>query len=128
MLKSNRCQWRSKRGPLGRRKREPAVGPIKQRFARGKGLWSVAEEAFSPRRAFGGGGSALRAGVPFAAALLEAVTVAVHLQDVDVVGKPVQQGAGEPLGAEDLGPFVEGQVAGHQDRGAFVALAEDFEE
>jgi hypothetical protein len=44
----------------------------------------------------------------FTVALLEAVATAVHLQDVDVVGEPVQQGAGEPLGAEDLSPFIEG--------------------
>ena len=43
-------------------------------------------------------------------ALLEAVAIAVHLQDVDVVSEPVQQGASEPLGTEDLGPFIEGQV------------------
>jgi hypothetical protein len=42
--------------------------------------------------------------------LLEAVGVGVHLQDVNVVGDAVQQCAGEPLGAEDLGPLVEGQV------------------
>ena len=36
--------------------------------------------------AFGGWGT-------FTAALLEAVAVAVHFQDVDVVGAPVQQGA-----------------------------------
>ena len=33
-------------------------------------------------------------------AVLEAVAVAVHLQDVNVVGEPVKQSAGEPLGAE----------------------------
>jgi hypothetical protein len=46
--------------------------------------------------------------------LLEAVAVAVPLQDVDVVGKPVEQSAGEPLGTENqtaplpgyrIGPF-----------------------
>ena len=30
-------------------------------------------------------------------ATLEAVALAVHLQDVDVVGEAVQQGPGEPL-------------------------------
>ena len=64
----------------------------------------------------------------FAAALLEAVGVGVHLQDVDVVGDAVEQCAGEPLGAEDLGPLVEGQVAGDQRRGALVALADGLEE
>ena len=50
-------------------------------------------------------------GAAFAAALLEPEAVAVHLQDVDVVGEPVEQGSGEPFGAEDFGPLVEGQVA-----------------
>ena len=61
-------------------------------------------------------------------AALEAVAVAVHLQDVDVVGEPVQQGSGEPLGSEDVGPLVEGEVGGDQDGAPFVALAEDLEE
>jgi hypothetical protein len=33
-----------------------------------------------------------------------------------VVGDAIQQCAGEPLGAEDFGPFVEGQV-GHARAG-----------
>ena len=40
-------------------------------------------------------------------AVAEAVTVAVHLQDVDVVGELVQERAGEALRAEDLGPLIE---------------------
>ena len=35
-------------------------------------------------------------------ALFEAVTVAVHFEDVDVVGQPIEQRAGQSLGAEDL--------------------------
>ena len=35
---------------------------------------------------------------------------------------------GEPLGAEHVGPLVEGQVGGHQDGAPLVALAEDLEE
>jgi hypothetical protein len=50
--------------------------------------------------------------------LLEAVGVGVHFQDVDMVGDVVQQGAGEPFGTEDLDPFIEGQVAGDERRGA----------
>ena len=61
-------------------------------------------------------------------ALLETVAVAVHLQDVNVVGEPVKQSAGEPLGAEHVGPLVEGQVGGDQDGAPFVALAEDLKE
>ena len=61
-------------------------------------------------------------------ALLEAVALAVHLQDVDTVSEAIQQGAGESLRAEDLGPLVEGQVGGDQDRPSLVSLAEDLEE
>jgi len=66
--------------------------------------------------------------VPFAAALLEAVAVAVHLQDVDVVSERVEERTRQAFGTEDLGPFVERQIAGQQNRCALVALAEDFEE
>ena len=61
-------------------------------------------------------------------ALPEAVALPVHLQDVNAVGEAVQQGAGEPLGAEDLRPLVEGQIGGDQDGSSLVALAEDLEE
>lgn len=44
------------------------------------------------------------------AALSETEALAVHFEDVDVVGQTVEDGAGETLGAEDLGPFVEGEV------------------
>ena len=57
------------------------------------------------------------------AALGEPIAVAVHLEDGDVVGQPVEQRAGEALGAEGLGPFVERQVAGDQGGAALVALA-----
>ena len=58
----------------------------------------------------------------------EPVAVAVHLQDKHVVGEAVQQGSGQPLRAEYLGPFVERQVGGDQDGAPLVALAEDLEE
>ena len=61
-------------------------------------------------------------------AALEPVALAVHLQDVDVMGEPVQQRPGQPLRAEDLGPFVEWQVGGDQDGAPLIALAEDLEE
>ena len=44
------------------------------------------------------------------------------------MSEAVQQGAGESLRAEDLGPLAEGQVGGDQDRPSLVALAEDLEE
>ena len=61
-------------------------------------------------------------------AALESIALAVHLQDVDVMGEPVQQRPGQPLRAEDLGPFVEWQVGGDQDGAPLVALAEDLKE
>ncbi len=45
-----------------------------------------------------------------------------------MVGEAVEEGSGETLRAEDLGPFVEGQVAGNDGRAALVALAQDLEE
>src|ERR1700757_394286 len=35
-------------------------------------------------------------------ALFESIAVAVHFKDVDVVGQPIEQRAGQPLGAEDF--------------------------
>ena len=63
-----------------------------------------------------------------ALALLEAVAVAVHLEDVDVVGEPVEQSAGQALGGEHAGPLIEGQIAGDDGGAALVALAEDLEQ
>ena len=62
------------------------------------------------------------------AALVEPVALAIHLEDVDVVGEAVEESAGEALGAEHLGPFVEGQIGGDQGRAPLVALAEHLEQ
>ena len=61
-------------------------------------------------------------------AVFEATVVAVQLEDVDVLGQPVEQRASQPFGAEDLGPFVEGQIRGHERRCLLVALGEDLEQ
>src|SRR4029077_18755345 len=60
-------------------------------------------------------------------ALLEAIAVAVHFEDVDVVCQPIEQRAGQPLGPEHAGPFVERQIAGDDGGAALVSLAEDLE-
>jgi len=62
------------------------------------------------------------------AALAEAIAFAVHLENVDVVCQPVEKGAGQALGAEGFGPFVEGQVAGDQRGAALIALRDQFEQ
>ena len=61
-------------------------------------------------------------------AVCETIAVAVQLQDVDVMSQPIEQRASQPFGAEDLGPFVEGQIRGHQRRRLLVALGEDLEQ
>src|ERR1700675_3510478 len=63
-----------------------------------------------------------------ALALLEAVAVAVHLEDVDVVSEPVWETTGQALGGDHAGPLVEGQIAGDDGGAALVALAEDLEQ
>ena len=70
----------------------------------------------------------MESGVSGSSETWEAAAVAVHLQDMDVVGEPVQQRAGEAFRSEHLGPLVERQVGGDQDGAALVALPEDLEE
>ena len=64
---------------------------------------------------------------PFSA-LVETIALAVHFQDMDMVGEAVQQRPGQAFGAEHLGPLVEGKIAGQQGGAAFVTLAEDLEQ
>ena len=61
-------------------------------------------------------------------ALVETVAVAVHFQDMNVVGEPVQEGSGQAFGTKYLGPFVGGSIAGHQGGTALIALAEHLEQ
>jgi len=61
-------------------------------------------------------------------ALLETIAIAVHLQDVDMVGEAIEEGAGQPLGAEHTGPLVEREIAGDDGGAALIALAEHFEQ
>jgi len=51
-------------------------------------------------------------------AVLEAVAVPVHFEDVDMVGEAIEECSGQPFRAKYLGPLVEGQVGCHQDRSA----------
>ena len=69
----------------------------------------------------------LRPGSTAAGGLLEAVAVAVHGQDADVVREPIEQRASEPLGSQDLRPVLERQVGCDDRRSAFVALRGRFE-
>jgi hypothetical protein len=40
--------------------------------------------------------------------------IGVHLKDVHVMGEPVEQRAGQPLGAKDARPILEWQVRRHE--------------
>ena len=51
----------------------------------------------------------LRGGSP-RAAVVEAEALAVHFQDMDMMGETVEQRPGQALRAERLGPFIEGKV------------------
>ena len=65
--------------------------------------------------------------LPFPAAG-KPIAVAVHLEDMHMMGQSVEQGAGEPFGSEHRCPFIERQIAGNQRAAAFVALAEHLEQ
>ena len=51
-------------------------------------------------------------GFPLFLALIETMALAVHLQNVDMVGQAVQQCSGQAFGTEDFRPFIERQVGG----------------
>ena len=55
-------------------------------------------------------------------ALSQAISFTVHLEDVDVMGQPVEERPGQALGAEGFRPLIEGQVARDQRGPAFIAL------
>ena len=58
----------------------------------------------------------------------EPVTVAVHLENMDVMREPVEQCARQSLGTEHRRPLVKRRVAGDDRRATFVTLAEGFEQ
>jgi len=60
--------------------------------------------------------------------LPQSVTFSIGFQDVAAVGEPIQQGACEALGAEDLRPFCEGQVRGQHEAVMLIGPADDLEE
>src|SRR6476659_3950507 len=56
--------------------------------------------------------------------LAKAIALAIHLENLRVVGQAVQECRRHPLTLEDLTPLAERQVARHQDAAALVAVAE----
>ena len=58
----------------------------------------------------------------------EPEAVVAGLEDVAVVGKPVEQGGGHLGITEHVGPFTEAEVGGDDDAGALVEFAEQVEQ
>ena len=69
----------------------------------------------------------LGGGAPTAGELAEAIALAVHREDLNVMGEPDEERARETLRAEYGCPFLEGQVRGDDRRASLVALGEDLE-
>jgi hypothetical protein len=60
--------------------------------------------------------------------LLEPETVAIHLEDVNVMAEAIEQCSGKALRAEHSGPLVEEQIAGDDDRAELIALADALDQ
>jgi len=56
------------------------------------------------------------------------VAFTIHLQDVDMMGEPVEQSTGKPFRTEYGCPFIEWQIAGDESGTTLIALAEHLEE
>ena len=67
-------------------------------------------------------------GFPPFLTLVQTIAVTVHLQDMDMVCEAVEKRPGETLGAEHLGPLIEGKIAGQQGGTTFITLAEHLEQ
>ena len=71
-----------------------------------------------------GGGSAGLSGL----ALGKPVRLSIHLEDVDMMGQPIEESAGKAFFAKGGGPLIEGQVRGDDRRAPLVTLAYQLKE
>jgi hypothetical protein len=80
----------------------------------GAKVYQLAEYRGSGMVCAASAGAGLRCGVvlPTCPAAFRTIAVAVQLEDVHMVNEPIEQGSGEPLGAEPAGPLIERQIAG----------------
>ena len=63
-----------------------------------------------PVRANGAQFSGWRSGPFTGRTFCEAVAFAVHFEDADMVGQPVEERPGQALGTEGFGPFIKRQI------------------
>ena len=61
-------------------------------------------------------------------AVFEAPALVAGLDDVAVMGEPVEESGGHLGVAEDTGPFAEGEVGGEDDGGLLIEAADQVEE
>ena len=61
-------------------------------------------------------------------AVFEAPALVAGLDDVAVVGEPVEERGGHLGVAEDAGPFSEGEIGGDDHRGPLVEAADQVEQ
>ena len=73
---------------------------------------------------FGVGFSSLHSLVILRRAVLEAVTVVASLDDVAMMGEPVEQRGSHLCIAKNTGPFTEVQVGCDDDRGLLIEFAD----
>ena len=59
--------------------------------------------------------------------IFQAIAFAGRFQDVAVVRQPVQDGAGQSLATEHLGPLLERQVRRHDHTSPFVGRGDHVE-
>jgi hypothetical protein len=63
-----------------------------------------------------------------ATAFFEPVRIVSGLQNVAVMGQPIEKRRCHFGVSEDLHPFSEGEVGGHDQSGLFIELADQVEE
>ena len=60
--------------------------------------------------------------------VLQAVALALRLQDMATVGKSIQSRSRQPFAAEDLGPVLKRQIGGHDQAIALVSRGDHVEQ
>ena len=58
----------------------------------------------------------------------QSIAFPIRLNDVNPVGDPVQQSAGQSFVTEDFRPVLERQVGGQNQTGSFISTADDFKQ
>ena len=60
-------------------------------------------------------------------AVFESPAIVAGLDDLTMMGEPIEESGGHLGIAEHGGPFTEGEIGGDDDRGAFVKPADEVD-